>query len=137
MKSWDYITIGSIGFHQVGQKFAYAKMKVERAVLKELIISDDQFEVPENLLTICHFKVKKFPHEMGNYEEIVLKFDSDFIDVQGVEDDSPNSLYFQFWDFANRAESIDLEDAKYRARCYSLYLKENPMLVVLDNEKVA
>jgi hypothetical protein len=134
---WDYLTVGSIGFHQLGQPFAFEKMKVERSVLLKLINFDPQFKVPENLQSVCNFSVKKFNHDFGTYEEIVLNFKSDYIDIQGIEDDSENSLYFQFWDFVDGVENLDLEAAKYLEQCYTLYLKRHAMLIVLNNEERA
>lgn len=97
--------------------------------LLELVKS--KFTVSEELKSLdCYFSVKSFPHDFGNYHEIVLVYDDSKIEEwETSEDEVLNELHDSFWNWFNIVESFDLESEEITEQIKNLYLKS------LDKEK--
>lgn len=118
---WDYITLGSNGFAQVGRPEYWEKQLAEKAVLKKHMA--EYFPVPDNLKPYCHYAWKSFPHDFGTYYELVLCYDRYFFDY--IEDDAPESelaLLEQFWTFVHACERESLETDELTAAIKQYYL---------------
>ena len=105
---WDYITIGSNGFAQVGRPEYWEKQLAEKAVLMKHMA--DIHPVPEILQHLCYYAWKSFEHEFGTYHELVLCYDRYFLDH--LDEDSPEEDYElegKFWEFAHACERESLE----------------------------
>ena len=106
--AWDYITLGSNGFAQVGRPEYPEKQLSEKAVLMQHM--KENFPVSESLQHLCFYQWKSFPHDFGTYHELVLCYDRLFFDhVTDDSDEKELELETQFWDFANRCERESLE----------------------------
>ena len=100
----DYLVIGSNGFAQVGRPDFYEKNKIEMRVLMEYLKSNHP--IPEEFSHMCEYRVKWFPHDFGNYSEIVLVY-NDYILNQW--DENEPEKFNRFWDWFNQVEGVDLE----------------------------
>lgn len=100
----DYLCLGSNGFAQVGRPDFYEKNKVEMRVLLEFLRNN--YPIPEEFWYMCEYRVKWFPHDFGNYSEVVLMYD-DYILNQWDENDPDK--FNRFWNWFNMIEGVDLE----------------------------
>lgn len=123
MNNQDYIVIGSIGFAQVGSGDFFAKEKVERQVIQEIVTKNEIFKIPERLSSIARLKYKGFPHDFGTYYELCVIYKVDPIDDN-------EDLAEKFWDWVNEMECFDFETEEIMARCRELYGKNVEMTVI-------
>ena len=109
----DYIVLGSVGYAQVGQDDYFKKEKVESAVLVDLIINNSIFKIPDEFLSNCFLRLKKFQHDFGSYKELCLIYNQDFFD--DLEDDE--ELNEKFWNWVNEMECFDYESEEILEMC--------------------
>lgn len=109
----DYIVLGSIGYAQVGQDDYFKKEKVESAVLVDLIVNNSIFKIPDEFLSDCFLRLKKFQHDFGSYKELCLIYNQDFFD--DLEDDE--ELNEKFWNWVNEMECFDYESEEILEMC--------------------
>lgn len=104
----DYLVLGSNGFAQMGDSAFYEKLKIEMRVLLDYFHST--FPIPQKFKTIAYYSVKTFQHDFGDYQEIVLWYDRDYIDsLENSEIESDNEIFDLFWTWFRVIESVDLE----------------------------
>lgn len=109
----DYIVLGSVGYAQVSQDDYFKKEKVESAVLVDLIINNSIFKIPDEFLSNCFLRLKKFQHDFGSYKELCLIYNQDFFD--DLEDDE--ELNEKFWNWVNEMECFDYESEEILEMC--------------------
>lgn len=114
----DYVNVGAIGFSQLGTPDYFDKRKIEKSVMRKLIDEDPRFKIPENLIGICWFGIKKFPYDDGSYEEIVLYYEDRIIEKS---EDDQTDLHYDFYNFSGEAECIDLETEELMLECQKQY----------------
>lgn len=113
----DYLALGSIGFHQLGDYYEYEKRLAECSVLQELITSPT-FVVPEFLTGIAWLKVKTFHHEYGSYDELCIIYDYDRVNSwEQASEEEVIELFDRFWDWVNRLERFNWECPDLLHRC--------------------
>lgn len=130
MFNTDYEVIGSIGFAQVGTGEYFAKEKVEKAVIKEIIAKEKIFTTPPDLLGIARLVYKRFSHDFGEYYEVCVIYSQELIDTDDTFEE-------ELWDWINDMQSFDFESEEIMERCQELYQKENPMTVIIGGKKKA
>ena len=74
----DYLVLGSNGFAQMGNSAFYTKMKVEVKVLLDYF--HQHFPIPRKFKTWAYYSAKTFHHDFGDYQEIVLWYDRDYLE---------------------------------------------------------
>lgn len=117
--AWDYITLGSNGFAQVGRSDYTEKQQSEKAVLMQHM--KEYFPIPECLKHLCFYQWKSFPHDFGTYHELVLCYDRYSLEET---DDEPTEaeieLHEQFWAFVHSCEreSLETEELTSAIRLY-------------------
>ena len=140
----DYVTIGSIGFAQLGELHYFEKRKIEKEIIREVIAENELFKIPEEFRLICIFFIKCFPYEYDSYDELVIVYDRNVIDEWEDEDvsetydnDDPNFInekepnkFNKFWEFVNKCEEFDWESEDLMEKCQKLYQEKFPMLIV-------
>jgi len=118
--AWDYITLGSNGFAQVGRLDYTEKQLSEKAVLMQHM--KENFPIPEDLQQLCFYQWKSFPHDFGTYHELVLCYDRDFIDsISEDSDDQECELVSQFWNFVHNCEREEPETEKLTEKISKYY----------------
>lgn len=118
----DYLIIGSNGFAQTGDSAFYKKLKIEMRVL--LNYFHHNFPIPQKFKTIVYYSVKTFHHDFGDYLEVVLWYDRDYIDsLEESEIESDNEAFDLFWSWFRVIESLDLESEELTDQIKAQYLK--------------
>ena len=107
----DYIVLGSIGYAQVGQDDYFKKEKVESAVLVDLITNNSIFKIPDEFLSDCFLRLKKFQHDFGSYKELCLIYNQDFFDELDPSEEN------EFWTWVNQMECFDFESEEILEMC--------------------
>jgi hypothetical protein len=118
----DYLVLGSNGFAQMGDSAFYKKLKIEMRVLLDYFHSS--FPIPQKFKTMAYYSVKTFQHDFGDYQEIVLWYDRDYIDsLDESEIESDNEFFDLFWTWFRVIESTDLESEELTNQIRDAYLK--------------
>ncbi len=118
----DYLVLGSNGFAQMGDSAFYEKLKIEMRVLLDYFQSS--FPIPQKFKTLAYYSVKTFHHDFGDYQEIVLWYDRDYIDsLEESEIESDNELFDLFWSWFRVIESADLESEELTDQIKAAYNK--------------
>ena len=114
----DYLYIGSNGFAQVGQPDFYLKNEVEMSVSIHYL--ENNYPIPDEFSSMCHYKVKWFRHDFGDYTEIVLVYNDRILDWW--EENDPDK-FDRFWNWFNVVESVNLESETLTEKIKDLYLE--------------
>ena len=118
----DYFVLGSNGFAQMGDSAFYKKLKIEMRILLNYFHSS--FPIPQKFKTWAYYSVKTFQHDFGDYQEIVLWYDREYVDSledSGIESD--NEVHDVFWSWFRVIESVDLESEELTAQIKAAYFK--------------
>jgi len=118
----DYLVLGSNGFAQMGDSAFYKKLKIEMRVLLDFFHSN--FPIPQKFKTIVYYSVKTFNHDSGDYQEIVLWYDREYVDsLEDSEIESDNEFFEVFWSWFRVIESADLESDELTDQIKNAYFK--------------
>ena len=118
----DYLVLGSNGFAQIGNSAFYEKLKVEMRVLLDYFRNN--FTIPQKFKTLAYYSVKTFHHDFGDYQEIVLWYDRDYIDsLEDSETESDSEVFDLFWSWFRVIESADLESDQLTNQIKDAYFK--------------
>jgi hypothetical protein len=118
----DYLVLGSNGFAQMGDSAFYKKLKIEMRVLLDYFHSS--FPIPQKFKSMAYYSVKTFQHDFGDYQEIVLWFDRDYIEtLEESENESDQEVFDLFWTWFRVIESADLEDEELTKQIKNAYFK--------------
>ena len=118
----DYLVLGSNGFAQMGDSAFYKKLKIEMQVLLDYFHTS--FPIPQKFKTTAYYSVKTFHHDFGDYQEIVLWYNRDYIDsLEESEDESDQEKFDLFWSWFNVIESVNLETDELTDQIKSAYFK--------------
>lgn len=118
----DYLVLGSNGFAQMGDSAFYKKLKIEMRVLLDYFHSS--FPIPQKFKTLAYYSIKTFQHDFGDYQEIVLWYDRDYIDsLEESEIESDNEFFDLFWTWFRVIESVDLESDQLTNQIKETYFK--------------
>lgn len=118
----DYLVLGSNGFAQIGNSAFYNKLKVEMRVLLDYF--HQNFPIPQKFKTIVYYSIKTFQHDFGEYQEIVLWYDRDYIDsLEESEIETDNANFELFWSWFRVIESADLESDELTSQIRETYFK--------------
>ena len=118
----DYLVLGSNGFAQMGDSAFYEKLKIEMRVLLDYFHSS--FPIPQKFKTLAYYSIKTFQHDFGDYQEIVLWDDRDYIDsLEESEIESDNEFFDLFWAWFRVIESVDLESDQLTNQIKETYFK--------------
>ncbi|MBA4411570.1 MAG: hypothetical protein C0397_19395 [Odoribacter sp.] len=118
----DYLVLGSNGFAQMGDSAFYEKLTVEMRVL--LNYFHNNFPIPQKFKTLSYYSVKTFHHDFGDYQEIVLWYDREYVDsLEDSEIESDNEVFEVFWSWFRVIESADLESDQLTNQIKDAYLK--------------
>ena len=118
----DYLVLGSNGFAQMGDSAFYEKLKIEMRVLLDYFHSS--FPIPQKFKTLAYYSVKTFQHDFGDYQEIVLWYDRDYIDsLEDSEIESDIEFFDLFWTWFRVIESVDLESDLLTNQIKETYFK--------------
>lgn len=110
----DYISIGSIGFAQLGDVDYLNKAEAEKIVLMNFF--KKHHPIPLEFSSMCIYSWMSFPHDFGNYFELVIKYD------QIALEDSDNPFFQDnFWDFVNRVLDVYLETESFEKKAMKEY----------------
>ena len=113
----DYLTLGSIGFHQVGQIHDTEKRLAENSVLQELITAAP-FTVPEFLTGVARLQIKTFTHDFGSYDELCIIYNYTTVNEwEAAEEEEVNELFDRFWSWVNLLETFNWESDDLWNRC--------------------
>ena len=119
MRSYDYLNIGANGFAQLGSEDYHAKNQTEMEILLDHL--NTVCPVPEKFSQIAKYKVMSFNHDFGMYHEIVIWYNRNHVDNWELEDETLDT-FDEFWDWANEAESVDMESEILTEKIRSTYL---------------
>ena len=118
----DYLVIGSNGFAQMGDSAFYNKQKIEMRVLLDFFHSN--FPIPQKFRTLAYYSAKTFHHDFGDYQEIVLWYNREYIDsLEESEDEADQEMFNLFWSWFNVIESVDLETEELTGQIKAAYFK--------------
>lgn len=98
------------------------KQKIEKRVLLNFFHSN--FPIPQQFRTLAYYSAKTFHHDFGDYQEIVLWYDREYIDLLEESEDEPDQEKFDlFWSWFNVIESVDLETEELTDQIKAAYFK--------------
>jgi len=118
----DYLCIGSNGFAQIGSSNFEGKLKAEMKVLLDYF--HHNFSIPQQFKTLAYHSIKTFHHDFGDYQEIVLWYDRDYIDaLEESEDEADQEKFNLFWSWFRVIESVDLETEELTDQIKAAYYK--------------
>jgi hypothetical protein len=118
----DYLVLGSNGFAQMGDSSFYEKLKIEMRVLLNYFHSS--FPIPWKFKTLAYYSVKTFHHDFGDYQEIVLWYDREYLDsLEDSEIESEMQVFEVFWSWFRVIESVDLESEELTDQIKEAYFK--------------
>ena len=118
----DYLVIGSNGFAQMGDSAFNKKLKIEMRVLLDYFHSS--FPIPQKFKTMAYYSAKTFHHDFGDYQEIVLWYDREYIEsLEESEIGSDNEVHDVFWSWFRVIESTDLESEELTDKIKEAYFK--------------
>ena len=118
----DYLVLGSNGFAQMGDSAFYKKLKIEMRVLLDYFHSN--FPIPQKFKTMAYYSVKTFHHDFGDYQEIVLWYNREYIDsLEESEIESDHEVFDLFWTWFRVIESADLESDQLTNQIKDAYFK--------------
>ena len=118
----DYLVLGSNGFAQMGDSAFYKKLKIEMRVL--LYYFHSSFPIPQKFKTMAYYSVKTFQHDFGDYQEIVLWYDREYVDsLEESETELETQVFDMFWSWFRVIESADLESEKLTDQIREAYFK--------------
>ena len=123
----DYLVLGSNGFAQMGDSAFYRKLIIEMRVLLDYFHSS--FPIPQQFKTIAYYSVKTFQHDFGDYQEIVLWYNREYVDsLEESEIESENEVHEVFWSWFRVIESADLESEELTDQIRDAYFKSVDVL---------
>lgn len=118
----DYLVIGSNGFAQMGDSKFHEKLKVEMRLLLDHF--HHTYPIPQKFKTWAYYSVKTFHHDFGDYQEIVLWYDRDYLEsLEESEIESDNDSFDLFWSWFKVIESVDLETEELTDQIKAAYFK--------------
>jgi len=118
----DYLVLGSNGFAQMGDSAFYKKLKIEMRVLLDYFHSS--FPIPQKFKTLAYYSAKTFHHDFGDYQEIVLWYDREYMDtLEESEIESDTEVFEVFWSWCRVIESVDLESEELTDQIKGAYFK--------------
>ena len=118
----DYLVLGSNGFAQMGDSAFYKKLKIEMRVLLDYFHSS--FPIPQKFKTFAYYSIKTFHHDFGDYQEILLWYDREYLDsLEESEIESETQVFEVFWSWFRVIESADLESEELTDQIKSAYFK--------------
>jgi len=129
--STENLTLGSIGFAQLGRDDYYEKRQIEKKVLAELL-GTPTFE--NKFPDLCRIKIVKEPYEYDSYDEVAIVYNSDKLDRL---EDSDEERFNEFWEWANELESFDFEAEDLMEKCEKLYAQEYKLSVAHKRQDVS
>lgn len=117
----DYLVVGSNGFAQVGDPDYFTKAKIELRILHEFLQAN--YPVPEEFASKTYYCIKAFNHDFGNYHEVVVIFDDQYLStLEDSELEPDTALFDKFWNWFNFVESVDLESEELSGQIRHAYL---------------
>ena len=118
----DYLVLGSNGFAQMGDSAFYKKLKIEMRVLLDYFHTS--FPIPQKFKRMAYYSVKTFQHDFGDYQDIVLWYDREYIDsLEESEIETEMQVYEVFWSWFRVIESADLESDQLTDQISNAYFK--------------
>jgi len=118
----DYLVLGSNEFAQMGDSAFYNKLKIEMRILLDYF--HNSFPIPQKFKPLAYYSVKTFQHDFGDYQEIVLWYDRDYIDsLEDSEIESDVEFFDVFWSWFRVIESADLESDRLTDQIKEAYFK--------------
>jgi hypothetical protein len=82
------------------------------------------FPIPQQFKTLAYYSIKTFHHDFGDYQEIVLWYDRDYIDaLEESEDETDQENFNLFWSWFRVIESVDLESDELTNHIKAAYFK--------------
>ena len=122
--STENLTLGSIGFAQLGTEDYYEKRQVEKKVLSGLL-ETPTFE--NKFPDLCRIKILKEAYEYDSYDEVAIVFNCDKVDAL---EESDEERFNEFWEWANGLECFDFESDELVEKCEKLYAQEYKLTLV-------
>jgi len=118
----DYLVLGSNGYAQMGDSSFYEKLQIEMRVLLDYFHSS--FPIPQKFKSLAYYSAKTFHHASGDYQEIVLWYDREYVDsLEESEIESENEVHDVFWSWYRVIESADLESEELTDQIKEAYFK--------------
>lgn len=129
---WDYWSIGTIGFAQVGTADYESRVIVEKMIITAFFTTHDDLKVPDNFQTIARFDWVLCPHDFGSYWDFQILYDRACVDDwECSEEEEEQEYYSDFMDWANKCESaISKNEEILLEWCNLLYQKNVTMKIV-------
>ena len=82
------------------------------------------FPIPQKFKTMAYYSAKTFHHDFGDYQEIVLWYDREYIEsLEESEIGSDNEVHDVFWSWFRVIESTDLESEELTDKIKEAYFK--------------
>jgi hypothetical protein len=128
MLDWDYISIGTVGFAQVGNPEYHRYNEIEKQVIGTYYRANTELNVPDEFSLIARFKWQICPHDIHDYSDFVIYYNRTLLD-ELEEDDY--SKWLRFYDWVNLCESaIADNDEVIMDLCKKVYRENIPMEVI-------
>jgi len=132
MFGWNYISLNTVGFAQVGRPDYEQRVATEKAVINAFYNTDDRLKIPEEFVFLAHFKWVLCPHDFGSYWDFQIHYYEDEIyHLEESDDQSEVDKFERFYDWLNTCENtMGQEDEQIQEWCDLLYQKNVTMTVV-------
>lgn len=132
ISKFDYISIGTVGFAQVGNPNYHNLANIEKDVISEFYNTQEKLKVPEEFSFIARFKWVWCPHDIADYQDFHIVYDRDTVDEWEYSDNEDEyNKYTRFYDWVNDCESaIGEHEEKIMEWCNMVYRDKIKMEVV-------
>jgi len=82
------------------------------------------YPIPQKFKTWMYYSVKTIHHDFGDYQEIVLWYDRDYLEsLEESEIESETQVFEVFWSWFRVIESADLETKELTDQIKTAYFK--------------
>jgi len=130
-RGWDYISLDTTGFAQVGNPTYKAKIAVERQVITTFFTESIDLKVPKEFHDKAYFYWALCPHDFGSYYDFQIAYNRDEVDEWELEEPEK---FEEFMIWLNYCEdALQENDEILNVLCEQLYQKSITMEIIHKN----
>jgi hypothetical protein len=125
---WDTLSLGSIGFAQVGNERYHEKSVIEKKVISAYYNANMLTRVPQEFFGLANFSWQLCAHDIHSYSDFVIQYDRDVIEE--LEESDPE-MFKRFWDWEHQCESDMGNKVEFLTELCNKAFRENVTMIVI------
>lgn len=132
IRNWDSISLGTIGFAQVGRPEYEDKVKVEKEIITTFFNETVTLKIPDEFVSYARFKWSLNPHDFGSYWDFEIYYHrAEVDDWEECEAEDFQDKHQRFWAWANKCEDAMGEyEELLENLCNLFYTRKITMTIV-------